>query len=168
MLTRNSFRQPTLTQMEFVQPRDPPKARDIPSGWQRTVDQTTGDPMYVNASSGSVVFKFNDMFRRLKKPPRQSHQAVTPTDRSIRSVDDNIIPDEAVSSLRYSTPPKMAASSKYLDGTLAKPINLDDDEVSMGSQALSDLTNSQLPKKKKETSFYSLDDTRCRHRRGVL
>jgi hypothetical protein len=155
MLTRNSFRQPTLTQMEFVQPRDPPKARDIPSGWQRTVDQTTGDPMYVNASSGSVVFKYNDMFRRLKKPPRQSHQAVTPTDRSIRSVDDNIIPDEAVSSLRYSTPPKMAASSKYLDGTLAKPINLDDDEVSMGSQALSDLTNSQLPKKKKRRRVFT-------------
>jgi hypothetical protein len=44
----------------------------------------------------------------------------------------------------------MAPSSKYLDGTLAKPIYLDDDEVSTGSQALSDLTSLQLPKKKGE------------------
>jgi hypothetical protein len=50
MLTRNSYRQPTLTQMEFVQPRL------IPSGWQRTVDQTTGDPFYVNVTSGQVVY----------------------------------------------------------------------------------------------------------------
>ena len=152
MLTRNSYRQPTLTQMEFVEPRPPPKARPIPSGWQCTVDQTTGDPLYVNGSSGSVVYKYNDMFRRLKKPPGQS-QAVTPTDRSIRSVGDNTIPDVAVSSLCYSTPPKMGSSSKYMDGTLAKPINLDDDEVSVASQALSDLTNSQLPQKKKGEKF---------------
>jgi hypothetical protein len=140
--------------MEFVQPRPPPKAQAIPSGWQRTVDQTTGDPLYINhASSGSVVFKYNDMFGRLKKPPGQSHQAGTPTDRSIRSVGDNIIPDVAVSNLRYSTPPKMGPSSKYLDGTLAKPIYLDNDEVRMGSQTLSDLTNSQLPKQKKGEEF---------------
>jgi hypothetical protein len=150
-----------------VQPRPPPKARAIPSGWQRTVDQTTGDPLYVNASSGSVVFKYNDMFRRLKKPPRQSHQAVTPTDRSIRSIGDNIIPDVAVSSLRYLTPPKMGPSSKYLDSTLAKPIYLDDDEVSMGSQVLSDLMNSQLPKKKGEEFLLTRWHLRCHHREGV-
>jgi hypothetical protein len=74
-------------QMEFVQTRDPPKAWAIPSGWQRTVDQTTGDPLYVNASSGSVVFKYNDMFGRLKKPPGQSHQAVqiVPSDLSAKT-----------------------------------------------------------------------------------
>jgi hypothetical protein len=47
----------------------------------------------------------------------------------------------------------MAPSSKYLDGTLAKPIYLDDDVVSTGSQALSDLTNSQLSKQKKGEEF---------------
>jgi hypothetical protein len=38
-----------------------------------------------------------------------------------------------------------------MDGTVAKPIYLDNDEVSLGSQALSDLTNSQMPKKRDET-----------------
>ena len=141
MLTRNSYRHyVTLTQMDFVQQRPPPKPWPIPSGWQPTIDQATGDPFYVNGASGHVVYKYDGMFRRLKKPPKFS-QAVTPTDRSIKSGIKNIIPNVAVSSLVYSTPLSMRALSKYMDGTMAKPINLDDDEVSLGSQALPDLTN---------------------------
>jgi hypothetical protein len=132
MLTRNSYRQSTLTQMDFVQQHPPPKPRPIPSGWQRTIDQATGDPFYVNGTSGQIVYKYNDMFRRQKKPLKHS-QAVTPTDRSIKSVIEKIIPDVAVSSLIYSTPPSMRTSSKYLDGTVTKPIDLDDDEVSLAS-----------------------------------
>ncbi len=94
----------------------------------------------MNGASGHVVYKYDGMFRRLKKPPKFS-QAVTPTDRSIKSGIKNIIPNVAVSSLVYSTPLSMRALSKYMDGTMAKPINLDDDEVSLGSQALPDLTN---------------------------
>jgi hypothetical protein len=155
MLTRNSYRQPTLTQMDFVEKRPPPKPQQpIPSGWQRTVCPTTGDPFYVNGTSGQVVYQYKDMFRRLKKPPKHS-QAVTPTDRSIKSVVEKIIPDVAVSSLIYSTPPSMRTSSKYLDGTVTKPIDLDDDEVSLASQALSDLTNSQMPKKKKQKKVFT-------------
>jgi hypothetical protein len=141
--------------MEFGQNNHPPpKTRPIPSGWQRTVDETTGDPFYVNGTSGQVVYKYDDMFRRLKKPPKYS-QAVTPTDRSIKSGIENIIPDVAVSSLIYSTPPSMKTSSKFMDGTIAKPINLDDDEVSLGSQALSDLTNSQMPNQKKKRNVFT-------------
>ena len=154
MLTRNSYRQPTLTQMDFVENRPPPKPRPIPSGWQRTVCPTTGDPFYVNGANGRVVYKYKDMFGRLKKPPKPS-QAVTPTDRSIKSGIEKIIPDVAVSSLIYSTPPSMRTSSKYLDGTITKPINLDDDEVSLASQALSDLTNSQMPKIKKRKKIFT-------------
>ena len=154
MITRNSYHQPTLTQMDFVQNRHPPKPRAIPSGWQPTVDQTTGDPFYVNGASGRVVYKYDDMFGRLKKPPKLS-QAVTPTDHSIKSGIENVIPDVAVSSHIYSTPPRFTPSSKYIDGTIAKPINLDDDEVSVASQALSDLSNSQFPKKKRQKKVFT-------------
>jgi hypothetical protein len=94
------------------------------------------------------------MFGRLKKDPKHS-QAVTPTDRSIKSGIENIIPDVAVSSLVYSTPPSMKTSSKYRDGTMAKPINLDDAEGSLGSQALSDLSNSQMLKKRKRQKIFT-------------
>jgi hypothetical protein len=38
-----------------------------------------------------------------------------------------------------------------MDGTMAKPINLDDDEGSVASQALSDLSKSQFPTTTKNT-----------------
>jgi hypothetical protein len=134
--------------MDFIQNRPPLKPRPIPSGWQHTVDQTTGDLFYVNSASGGVVYKYNDMFGRLKKPPKLS-QAVTPTDRLIKSGIENVIPDVAVLSHVYSVPPRFKPLSEYMDGIIAKPINLDDDEVSVASQALSDLSNSQFPNKKK-------------------
>jgi hypothetical protein len=138
--------------MEFVLPCPPPKPLPIPSGWQCTVDQTAGDAFYVNATSGQVVYQYDDMFRMLKKPPKHSF-AISPTHCSVKSGNENVIPDVAILSLIYLTPPTMSSSSKCMDVTVAKPINLDNDEVSLGSQALSDLTNLQLPKTKEKKSF---------------
>jgi hypothetical protein len=143
MLTRNSYRQPTLMQMDFVQNHPPPKPWPIFSGLQRTVDQTTGDPFYVNGASSRVIYKYDNMFGRLKKPPKLS-QAVTPTDCSIKSRIEDVIPDGAILSHIYLMPPRFMSLSKHMDGTIVKPINLEDDEVSVASQSLSDLSNSQF------------------------
>jgi hypothetical protein len=154
--------------MDFVQNHPPPKPQPIPSGWQPPIDQTTRDPFYVNGASGWVIYKYDDMFRRLKKPPKLS-QAATPTDCWIKSGIENVIPDVAISSCVYSTPPRFMPLSKYMDGTIAKPINMDNDEVSVASQALSDLSNSQFLKEKKtEKGLHPFDDTRHHSRRGTL
>jgi hypothetical protein len=42
-----------------------------------------------------------------------------------------------------------------MDGTMAKPINLNDDEVSVASQALSDLSNSHFPKIKRQKKVFT-------------
>ncbi len=59
---------------------------------------------------------------------------------SVISVFEEAVPDRAVSSHVYSTPPR-----RFKDGTLSQPIQLDKDEL---SEALSDLTNTQLPPRK--------------------
>jgi hypothetical protein len=154
--------------MDFVQNCPPPKPRPIPSGWQRTVDQTTGDPFYVNGASGWGIYKYNNLLGRLKKPPKLS-QAVTLTDRLIKSGIKNMIPDVAVLSHVYLMPPRFKTLSEYMDGTIAKLINLDNDKVSVASQALSDLSNSQFPKQnKKGKGLHPFNDTRRRSWRGTL
>jgi hypothetical protein len=52
--------------MDFVK-KPAPKGRPIPSGWQRTVNHATGDHFYVSASSGRVVYKVDDMFKKVNK-----------------------------------------------------------------------------------------------------
>jgi hypothetical protein len=167
MLTRNSYRQPTLTQMEFVQPRPPPKPRPIPSGWQRTVDQTTGDAFYVNATSSQAVYKYDDLFRMLKKSPKHSF-AVTLTDCSVKSGNENIIPKVAVSSLVYSTPPRMSSLSKYMDGTMANPLIWTMMRSVWAVRPYLTSRTCSCPEKKEKKSVYSFVDTRCRHWREVL
>ncbi len=140
MLTRNSsMRQPTLTQMEFVQPtrKKPP----LPSGSQRNTCEATGDSFYVHVASGRVAHKFDDMLvATRKKPPKHT---VTPVCSKAESVGNNKypVPDMAFSGVddMYSTPRR-----PFKDGTSLKPIQLEDDEV---SEALSDLTNTQMTKK---------------------
>jgi hypothetical protein len=78
-----------------------------------------------------------------------------------------MIPDVAILSHVYLMPPRLKTWSEYMDGTMAKSINLDD-EVSMASQALSDPSNSQSPEKKAEKGLHPFDDTRCRAWRGTL
>jgi hypothetical protein len=97
--------------MDFVQNHPPPKPRPIPSGWQRTVDQTTGNPFYVNVASGCVIYKYDNMFGRLKKTPSSS-QAVTPADGLIKSGIENMIPDVDILSHVYSMPPRLKTSSE--------------------------------------------------------
>jgi hypothetical protein len=123
--------------MDFVK-KPAAKVKPIPSGWQRTEDPATGDPVYVHAATGRVVFKFNDMLKRVVKK-KKTRQAVTPiASQSVISVLEDAVPDRAVSSHVYSTPPR------FDDGTLSQPIQLDEDEL---SEALSDLTNTQLYQK---------------------
>jgi hypothetical protein len=63
MLARNTLCQPTLTQMNFVQPfaeKRPP----LPLGWQRNTSETTGDAFYLHMGSGTIVFRFNNMLTK--------------------------------------------------------------------------------------------------------
>jgi hypothetical protein len=62
MLTRSTYQQPTLTQMDFGKTLAA-KGWSIPSGWQWTVDPATGDPFYVKVTTGRVIYKFDDMFK---------------------------------------------------------------------------------------------------------
>jgi hypothetical protein len=162
MLTRSTYHQPTLTQMEFVK-KPAPKGRPIPSGWQRTVDPATGDHFYVSASSGRVVYKFDDMFKKVYKKTVVS-KAVTPipAPQSVISVFEESVPDRAVSSHVYSTPPR-----RFKDGTLSQPIQLEEEEDELSdelSEALSDLTNTQLPpkrnhQKRRKRVFEAVDES---------
>jgi hypothetical protein len=158
MITRNSYHQPTLTQMDFVQKPSAPTTRPIPSGWQRTVDQDTGDPFYVNGSTGRVVYKYDDMFRKLKKPPKHS-VAVTPIARSVNSGFEKNIPDVAVSTIFFTPPAKTKMASSFEDGTQDNPIFLEADEVSTASEAVSDLSQSLPAKKKKAKIDFSHSQT---------
>jgi hypothetical protein len=174
MLTSNSYRQPTLTQMDFVQNCPPPKPRLIPSGWQYTVEQTTGDPFYVNGASGRVIYKYDNMFGRLKKPPKLS-QAVTPTDRLIQSAIKNMIPDVAVSSHVYSMPPSMKT---HRPNTWMAPwpnpsIWMMMRSVWLVRPYLTSAThsfrgNSQFPGGGAEKGLYPFNDTRCCAKQGTL
>jgi hypothetical protein len=140
MLTRSTYQQPTLTQMDFVKKPAAKVISRIPSGWQWTEDPATGDPVYVNTATGHVVYNFNGMLKRVVRKIKTS-QAVTPiASQSVILVLEDAVPDRAVSSHVYSTPPR------FEDGTLSHPIQLDEDEL---SEALSDLTNTQLYPKRR-------------------
>jgi hypothetical protein len=143
MVTRSTYQQPTLTQMDFGM-KPAPKGRSIPSGWQCTVDHATRDPFYGKAASGRVVYKFDNMFKQLVKKTAKISKAVTP------------IPPYSLLSPFLKRPFQIGPSSLshvYLtppwfeDSTLSQPIQLDEDEL---SEALSDLTNTQLPPKRQQ------------------
>jgi hypothetical protein len=123
----------------------------IPSAWQYTVDQATGDPFYVNAASDCIVYKFDYMFKRLHKKKVKFSKAVTLIPpQSVISVVEEPVPEHAISSHIYSTLPQ------FKDGTMSQPIQLDEDKL---SEALLDLTNIQLlPKKqqKRHTQVFEL------------
>jgi myosin heavy subunit len=124
MLTRSNLRQPTLTQMDFVKPvaqKRPP----LPKGWQRNTCEATGDPFYSHVASGRIVFRFEDM---------KTNRQVTPSQAASAAVE--LFPDNPVSGAAVFGTPR-----RFKDGSSSKPVMLDDDEV---SEALSDLTNSQM------------------------
>jgi hypothetical protein len=135
MLSRNStMRQPTLTQMEFVKPAGR-KFPPLPEGWQRNTSVATGDTFYVNVASGRIVWKYGDMEKSPVLP------AITPSRAKSERAYTDATPDNAVSGAIsvYVTPRR-----PFKFGSSTKPIQLDDDEVSVSSEAFSDMTNSQL------------------------
>jgi hypothetical protein len=144
MVTRHSrMRQPTLTQMEFVQPagrKKPP----LPPGWQRNTSEATGDTFYVHVTSGRIVWKYDDM----KKSPYIPQITPKRKQRVIEPAPDNAVSGAVID--MYTTPCR-----PYRFGTSRNPVQLDvdeDDEVSDNSdpvsETFSELTNSQLVNKK--------------------
>jgi hypothetical protein len=61
MLTRNTLHQPTLTQMDFVQPLTK-KRPPLPLGWQSNTCEAMGNALYM--ASGRIVFKFDNMLAK--------------------------------------------------------------------------------------------------------
>jgi hypothetical protein len=63
MLIRKTLHQPTLMQMDFVQPlakKWPP----LPFGWQHNTCETTGKAFYYShVASGRIISKFEDMVK---------------------------------------------------------------------------------------------------------
>ncbi len=137
MLSRNStMRQPTLTQMEFVKPAGR-KFPPLPEGWQRNTSVATGDTFYVNVASGRIVWKYGDMEMSPVLPTITPSRAQAKAERAYTDA----TPDNAVSGaiLVYDTP-----RCPFKFGSSTKPIQLDDDKVSVSSKAFSDMTNSRM------------------------
>jgi hypothetical protein len=66
MLTKNALRQPTLTQMDLVQPlakKQPP----LPHGWKHNTCEAMGNAFYLHMASGHMVYKFEDMLPRHRR-----------------------------------------------------------------------------------------------------
>jgi hypothetical protein len=137
MLTRASYRQPTLTQMKFVSSKGPAR-RTMPKGWQRHDNQVTGDPLYVHALTGRIVYRYEDILKKIS-----TFKPVTPVQAPAAAAGP--VPDEAISGVdMFSTP------RRFKDGSSTKPIELDDDEQ---SDTLSDLTNTQMTLKSRKRIF---------------
>jgi hypothetical protein len=141
MLTRASYRQPTLTQMEFVSSKGPAR-RTMPKGWQRHDDQVTGDPLYVHALTGPIVYRYEDIFKKIS-----TFKPVTPVQAPAAAAGP--VPDEAVSGVDMFLTPR-----HFKDGSSTKPIELDDDEL---SDTLSDLTNTQMTLKSRKRIFHEVE-----------
>jgi hypothetical protein len=141
--------------MDFVQPRESNRPL-VPQGWQRSTCDTTGDTFYVHLASGRIVYKFCDM--RHQEDSQKKRAAVTPLRAKSATIEP--LPENSVSGVvnMFSTPRR-----SFKDGTSLKPVQLDDDEVSEVSDALSDLTNTQLvkkrPPKKLKRVFHAADES---------
>jgi hypothetical protein len=120
--------------MEFIKPAGR-KFPPLPEGWQRNTSVATGNMFYVNVASGRIIWKYGDME---KSPvlPAITPSRVTKSERHVAAT-----PDNAVSGAMsvYVTP-----RCPFKFGSSTKPIQLEiDDEVSVSSEAFSDMTNSQ-------------------------
>jgi hypothetical protein len=114
--------------MDFVKPlaqKRPP----LPLEWQRNTWEATGNAFYSHVASGRIVFRSDDM--KTNRLVMSSQAASAPVE---------LFPDNSVSGADIFGTPRC-----FKDGSSSKPVMLDDDEV---SEALSDLTNSQMARKR--------------------
>jgi hypothetical protein len=135
--------------MDFVAPLSK-KRPPFPQGWQRNTFEATGDAFYLHVTSDCIVYKFDNMVK--------NYHAFTPSQApSTASAAVELFPDNALSGAAlvdvYATP------HHFRDGSSSKPVMHDD-----VSEALSDLTSTQMTKKKppKRQRDFSIQ----RNRRG--
>jgi hypothetical protein len=126
MLTKASYRQPTLTQMDFVDSKRP-APKPLPKGWQRHTDEETGKLFFVHVSTGRIVYKFKEVFKKIRRS-----KPVTPSrvDLPVSAPE----PDHPISGINMFSTPR-----RHRFGSASQPIDLEADE---GSDAFSDLSSS--------------------------